>query len=468
MKAVVHCPVADSLEPAALVVACALAFELLGQDDLPEFLSRLEKLQTYGDSAYASWTVNDLLQRRCVSAFTLLAHSKLPVGVDWSQELPKALPSILRLYNFANLPKPRQTLKTIFLDMQAWIYLQMPMPLLSHFSGCVRATLLPESTWQRRFDTGAPPCTTQERTSRAELTEEVGAVMETYLEAELVLSGAWFVEELTSICQGLTGSTVSIKDSNVWKELLIRFKSLSTSLRQAGPNEALLTGWAIHIAQVGTLRKKNPRVSRLSSYLTIAVKRIHKALRSTARHPDELTTAEWDTLFRSILALDPNNETLRAALASFHSYLCITLDTEPMSWLQKSLERNQRPRANCIWKHEISRLPEAIDQSTNDLRLRDQVKTWAALLPAAPIRFGELKWIRHKDIIPFTDHIQIHLANQVYVGSGKTRAADRLIFIHDENAIQAINEWLARPEFKSAREGEGVSGFLCARRLNVS
>lgn len=458
MENIICSPVKTPIEPKALVAACTVAFELLNYKDFPAFLVQLTQVKSYGDSAYVSWQTNGRLDRRAISAFTLIALSKLPAAVDWPSTLPKVLPSVLSLYDFTDLPKPGQTLKSVFQDLQAWVYLQMPMPFLSHHMECVRATPLPESAWQRRFLLHAPPVSRQESKERAELTEETGVVMETYLETTPLLSGAWYVEELTSICGGLTGSKVSMRDSRVWKVLLLRFKSLSSLLRDAGPNEAVLTGWAMFVSQLGTLRKKNPRVSRLAGYLSTAAKRLHSALRSTGRHPADLSSNEWDQLFHDVLAQDPANNTLRAALASFHSYLCITFDAEPIGWLFKSLERAQRPRTNCIWPHEIARLPDAIDRSTNDLRLRDQLKTWSRLLTSVQIRFGEQKWIRHKDIIVFADHIQIHLANQSQVGSGKTPAADRLVFIHTPEAIQVLKDWLARPEFRSADPG----GFIFA------
>ncbi|WP_147321401.1 site-specific integrase [Rhodoferax lacus] len=454
MESVISSPLSTTpLEPEALVASCAVAFELLNYKDLPEFLEKLNQAKTYGNFTYASWHTNGQLDRRAISGFTLIALSKLTATVDWKTTVPKVMPAVLNLYDFGDLPKPAQTLKSVFLDMQAWIYLQMPMPFLSHHLGCVQATPLPETAWQRRFQLHTPPVSHQEARATAELTEETGVVMETYQETAPILSGAWYLEELASLCKGLSGSNVSMRDSTVWKELMRRFRSLSYSLRDAGPNEAVLTGWAMFVAKLGTLRKKNPRLSRLAGYLSAATKRLHAALRGTGRHPADLSSKEWDQLFRDVLALDPNNNTLRAALASFHLYLCVTFDSEPIGWLHKSLERSQRPRANCIWPHEIARLPDAIDRSTGDLRLRDQVKTWAQLLTSAQIRFGELKWIRHKDIIEFEDHIQIHLANQPYVGSGKTPAADRLVFIRNPDAIQVLKDWLVRPEFKSADRG---------------
>lgn len=456
MESVICSPVKSPLEPEALVVACVVAFEQLNNKDLPEFLAQLSNVQTYGSSAYASWHIAGQLDRRAISVFTLIALSKLPATVDWANTLPKVTPSLLKLYKFGDLPRPVQTLKSVFLDLQAWIYLHMPMPFLSHYLGCVQATPLPESAWQRRFQLHTAHTSHDASKVRSELAVEAGVVMETFLETVPILSGAWYIEELTAICKGLCGSNVSMKDSKVWKELLLRFRSLSGSLRDTGPNEAVLTGWAMHVAQLGTVRKKNPRVSRLAAYLSTATKRLHSALRGTGRHPADLSARDWDKLFREVLAQDPNNNTLRAALASFHSYLCVAFDAEPIGWLRKSLEKSQRPRANCIWPHEIALLPVAIDQSTDDLRLRDQLKTWAQLLTCAQIRFGELKWIRHKDIIPFADHFQIHLANQPYVGSGKSPAADRLVFIRNPDAIQALRGWLERPEFRSAEPGSFI------------
>lgn len=450
MENVISSPVSTRVSPEALVVSSVVAFELLSNKDLPVFLAQVSKAETYGELAYVSWQIDGRLERRALSAFTLIALSKLPVPPNWVEALPRVTQEVLKLYDFGDLPTPNRTLKTIFLDLQAWIYLEMPMPYLSHFLGFVQATLLPDSAWQRRFQLHAPSASAQEIRACAELTEENGVVMATYMEKEPALGGGWYIEELVGLCKNLTGSKVSLKDSAAWRELLARFKSLSILLREAGPIEALLTGWAMHVAQTGTIRKRNPRLSRLAGYLSTATKRLHTALRSTGKHPADLTPKEWEQLFRKVSLADPDNNTLRAALASFHSYLCITFDMEPIGWLHKSLERSQRPRANCIWSHEIARLPDVIDRATDDLRLRDQLKTWAMLLTSVQARFGELKWIRHKDISPFADHIQIHLANQGYVGSGKSSAADRLVYVRDPNAIQILKCWLARPEFVGA------------------
>lgn len=445
-------PAFQALSSHEQLIACVVCFEISQFQDLQPVLKALESPFFVDDSCFVSWTTEEEMKRLKLSPLTVAARKRISDWeVNWELLIETFTRSTSQLYTFANAGRIESRLSSIFSDRHAWCFLNLPMPLLAHILGLTRMTLLPDSAWLRRF--------------RIPLLEHKGAevplsafepieesITEVLYGGESQLSGAWFSEELTAICSGLSGPGISLSNAAAWNELSRRLSALAAKLEMAGPIEALLLGWALDVAIFGTARKKSPRVKTLSNYLRSGVRPLHHSIRKSGQHPLSLTSESWNELFAEIEQSGQGDRTLRPALASFHRYLIRSIDADPIPRLFSIQAEVAKPKANVIWQHEFDAVASILDQLTADPRIRDQLPVWNALLRSSTLRFGELIGLQLKSIQDFDGSLEIQVAPHRGARPLKTASARRILPIHDHHASETIRNWLRR------RKLEGASG----------
>lgn len=331
------------------------------------------------------------------------------------------------------------------------------MPHVAHVTGAVPMTHLPDSAWIRRFQLPLPTPTVERDDPIVEEAEE--SVVEAIFSNDLQLSGAWFIERLEKVAQGLSSSNSQISDAKAWQLVSQRLRDLSIQLQDCGPIEALILGWALDIATFGTSRKVNPRVATLSKYVYSAAGRLHKKLREQQSHPLSLSHEAWQKFFKELTDEAPSDQSLRAALSSFHGYLCRILGTDFIPWLFNVRQTaKQPPRANVVWPHEFDRLHSIFRELTQDQRLVSQLDTWCALLRDSTLRFGELIGLQLHSIQIHEKYIELEVAPHRGRHPLKTHASRRVLHVVDPAAVAGIRSWLDRREKEAAAPNDLLFG----------
>lgn len=447
-----------SLSALDQLIACAIAFEATCAANLKPILQGLRDPLHLGDGYYVSWKYGEDIRRVKLCALTLAVRERVPTwDVSWEDLVDHFSRTSGNIYPFGALTRIDRRLDSIFADRMAWLFLHIPMPLVSHVLCIARVTLLPDSAWLRRFGMPVPePEVGADPNSGLEPVEE--AVTEILYSGQSQLSAAWFVDELVNICSGLMGPGVSMSNAGAWAELSRRLNSLASKLDMAGPTEALLLGWALDIATFGTARKKTPRVKTLANYLRSGVRRIRDALRESSQHPLSLTDQSWNELFLAIEESGQNDLTLRPALASFQRYLVRSIDAAPIPRLWSVRTEVVTPKASVIWDHEFELLGRVLDQMTLDPRVRDQLTVWTALLSTTTLRFGELAGLQLKSVQLHESTLEIQVAPHRGHRPLKTAAARRIVAVQDPHATRVIRDWIERRRLEGADTGDYLFG----------
>jgi len=456
---VIHSLATEPMKNNQLIVACAVAFEMLHREDLLPFLNQLQAAETLHNKVYVSWATKQGRQRRELSSFTLIAFGKCTADVDWTTEIATFNGAISTIYDFGPMtPQRHRTLDTVFLDLQAWVYLHMPMPLVADYLNVLPITPLQDNAWHRRYNLTLANSPDGKTKLRDEFQNAEGQIVEAILESPTPLSGAWIIDELSKVCSGIAGVGVGIGDMRAWRQLVVRLSRVARGLKRAGPVEALFVGWAVHLVRYGSARRAIPKVSTLARYLSAALRPIYFAIRATSMHPFDLGTKDWNLLFSTLLEGRDDDSTFRSAVVSFHSFLVRTIDAEPQYWLFRNLESDHSPRANVIWPHEIDALPGAIMRETNDERMGQQVITWSFLLTSIALRISELKWIRLSDFEIIGGQLELHIVSRRFAGSGKTSSASRICYTRDLRCIETLVNWRNRREKEGAELNDLIFG----------
>lgn len=450
MKGVICSVTKSQLTSAQLAIACCVAFELLHEQDLLPFLKGLGSAETLGGKVYVSWSIDQVWQRREICSFTLVAHSKVSMNTDWDDELRKFSEAIYDIYDFGLTIAKDRTLKNVFKDLQAWAYTYLPMPVVSHYLGIVPTTHLKDHVWRRKFGLVASSKIEPESKLSNSFRNAEAQTIEALVESTIPLSGMWVIENLSTVCSGITGVGVSISDTRAWRKLVVRISRIAGDLKRAGPVESLMVGWSIHLVRYGSARKENPKVATVARYISSALSEIYLAIRATNTHPFDISTERWRTLFEGLLSDHEQGSVFRSAVLSFHAFLVRTIDAEPQFWMFKGKDRVYVPRANVVWPCEVQALPDFIRQSVDDERQAHQICTWIQLLSNMALRISELKWIRLSDIEINDDLLTLQIVSRRYSGSGKTPAASRGCFTQNQDCIAALLDW------RSRREAEGA------------
>lgn len=457
MKDVIQSITTGSMTATQRTVACVIAFELLRGDDLLPFLDAIKNAQRLGVKTYVTWSTPRGQQRRELSPFTLISFARCVPDVEWAGEIATFNQRITTFYEFGTTKPIHRTLATVFLDLQAWAYLHLPMPLMASYLQVLPITHLPDSAWFRRFRLVAPIAPSVQMKQRDMFGDADGQVMETLLESKMSLSGYWVITELLEVFGGLCGVGVKISDTRARRQLAVNLNRLARKLDMAGPNEALMVGWAIHLTRFGSARKADPKVSTVFRYLSAGARQIYAAMRTTGAHPCDINTCTWKEMFKDLLKEHDGDSIFRNATISFHTFLIRMLDVEPQNWLYRSsLDYCHTPRANMIWPHEIQALPDAISTSSIDDRMAEQAIAWSLLLTSVPMRISELKWIRLSDVTLANGQLELDILAHRHAGFGKTNAASRKCQTDDQRCIVTLLAWRDRRE----KEGADLDDLL--------
>lgn len=436
--------------PATRAVLCVIAYEgITTLKELACFLHASSHRILLPGAARVSWErVKDTqnIDARSIHFKTELALRQVGSDVDWLVEVEQVEGFLSVVY--PGHPHVAQgCLDHVLEDAKAWLYLKLPSYLLSHVLRAISMPILPDAVIDRLLLGG-------ERTHHdpdiAETTW-LQAVEDVALDISLDLANNQkpslpfrTIEQLKSVCsiaQNETGIRLSTHLNK--SSTQIKVSLLSNYLATEGWIAATATSWVMHLLTFGSLRKGNPAMSTISTYIQVGLLPLCKALQTIGRPPGLMTQVDWLDLHTNLIAVVHGPQSA-AVLASIHVWAIRTYGCEPMHEIIFSSSDGARVHKNVLWPKEQNTALRLAYGATADERTNSQCMVILALGIGGLFRIGELPALTTSDFEATDQGLRIKVDPGRGLHGGKSIAARRVVRIEDATAISLILNWVTR------------------------
>jgi len=395
------------------------------------------------------------LEARCLSMRTRLVASRLPAEVDWPSAL-KELGDFLRDgYPESVELKSEQALERVFADAKTWFYLHLPLCLYSHVQGAVKIPFLGDEVLRRLVGT-SPQDTSPSTACEAVLSAMQDQSWDDQLDflSSSIRTAPAIPARAIALIQGLFSVTRNQAGLRLATHLNARESRdklglAIEQLRSEGWVAAVLASWATHILTIGSVRKENPAVSTLAGYVSAMLEPLAQALCSRGHPPSFYSQADWEKLFETVRESNSSGQHA-AALASVHQWAVQTYGCNPMPEVIFQQIDATQVHANIIWPHELQLALERAAFVSQDERVSNQVQVMLALGGGGLFRVGDLLSLTTYDILDNDDALSVHVNPRRGLHGGKSRAARRVVRIHDPGLIALITQWRERRKLESS------------------
>ena len=450
-----------------LTIATVLALEgLVNEPELLACLLALPSVVRRGDDIQVTWKVNEVIGRRNLSAFTVVALGRIDEAeraqVDWTRELDNFKGTLRQFYPGANKLRKSELMPQALFDASAWLYLHCPMACFAYVSGQLPLSLLPDSAHDRKCGRRINQMQAEQAILDNDPLAEAKdlALEKVFDDARPASQSRWIIEGLKTLVAVTSGPNgIRSADYLARETVRQRLASVCTTLtRNGSPVDALLLAWVLHLLETGSVRLRNPKVSTITRYVNAAVERLHGALMKIAVSPADMDQDAWEKLFGNLLAADDITSEARCALASFHYILVSEFGLDPFPWMFRGVEEVSVVAANVVWPHEIRRAFELIANFGLDERLRQMMQVMLALGADNKLRIGEVRSLRLSSLRLEGDDLLIEIAPRRSHHSGKSSAARRILSFSDAEHRMYIETWLHRREAESAEPDDLLFG----------
>lgn len=400
-------------------------------------------------------------EARCLSMRTRLAANQLSSEVDWAAAMAELETCLRRIYPDA-VPRLRSTaLELALTDAKTWWYWHLPLCLYSHVRGLNRMPILDEQVLRRLF--AQPSGLIIDSLASDSALEQAHDAVGDNLLAPPSNDTTQASQQATALIQSVFSVTVNNAGLRLAthlnsKELRDKLVIVTEMVRTEGWISAVLLSWAIHLLTVGSIRKANPAVSTLSAYVSSLLGPLAEALHELQYSPACYTQKDWNRLFE-ILRQHAGTGQHSAALASLHSWAVRTYGCDPMPDVMFQSAEETRVHANLVWPHEQHRALEYASNVSPDERVSHQVQVLLALGSGGLFRAGELPGLLTRDVFLDGAILYVHLNPGRGLHGGKSRAARRIVRIHDQALTQIVLNWRDRRVLESGSD-DRASIFL--------
>lgn len=441
----------DPSDPSLPSAMCLVLFDgVATAGDLKSALSNLADKYKWHDHVRLGWADGIGRQNgRHLSHFTINAlaypcKEDIEVGALLA-ELDGFLRGAVKLGGIYGLD-------LFLLDAQAWLYRVLSGPLLAHCLNTNPIASLPRSALAREEEKLA----LARQLPAGEPAERMGfgEALSGYFDSARSGSSEWLVSETMVACRvGKRGS-----DAQVRRQMLERCFVLARRASDAGRIPSLILAWAIDLIESGTPTKSVIDPTTASKYVQLSAKRIFHAFKN--RELEEMRWFEFSEIYENLKAgLNPSQQTsLAAALHSWHHFLSLWLDVEPLrTSLHKGIKPSP-PSANLLWPHEIERVSKWLDESDDDDRLQGQLRIAWAIARSVRVRARELIHLQMQNFRWADGVLEIEIATPARFGGLKTPAGRRVAVVAAHEAADQIAEWYARRKKEGALSADFFFG----------
>lgn len=432
----------------------ALAGRLVALDQVPVDQLHAALMSTayhYRGMGCLEWTIDDELDRRLLSSFTVLSAAS---SRDTGAEVTALTGLLSKINGYKNL-KASDALEQLELDRVAWSSQHLPKSLWSHVAGVRRFTLL------RREDIANEQ--TGEVLDRLKASERAAiAVQVADMVDDAILRGRTLqtMPVMVDLARGVFKIASGLSEDDVlegWGKGLLGLRAHVQSGDVAG---ALVVAWNFHLVVNGTATEVNARLKTRARYARVANAPLWRMLAGLSPSPDNWTASDFAAGYQSMMA-DPSCtdfQGLGAAIASFQSFLEEELGIVVETRGLHKLIPESHPRAKWIAPSATSRaLGWLSADETGDPRLREIAVLMLRMAHAAAFRISELRWLRLRNVsFPKNGGLDIEVTPIEGVNPLKTEAAQRRIFIQDVELRDLMFKWVT----KRGDEGAPLSAYL--------
>lgn len=444
------------ISPAVGFLLCAIGYDcVLAEGDLIAMAQAASSSVPPTVGSRVSWTSTREgyvhLDARCLSLRSRLIARRLPPQVDWPATLAE-LRGFLRMnYPEVDDTDDARVLAKVLLDARTWWYLHLPLCLFSHVQGAVRMPILDEAVL-RRLEKG----TEQRPFQHTPSDEALGAAHDRALDELLdIASNELLAHPKQTIGQIQSIFSISTNRAGLRLATYLNHRDLRDKLtlaidlmRSEGWVASVLLSWAVHLLNVGSVRKANPAISTLSAYLNALLEPLANTLRQLKYPPALYSQNDWVTLFEELRQHTPSGQHA-AALASLHHWAVRTHGCDPMPDVMFQTVEATRVHTNLIWPDEQQRALDLAATVSPDERVCQQVQVMLALGSGGLFRIGEISGLTTTDLQDGDNGLCVHVSPGRGVHGGKSRAARRIVRIHDPALIALISQWRVRRKLES-------------------
>lgn len=437
--------------PTTRVVLCVIAYECITTvKELNCFLQASSQRLLLPGAARVSWErVSDTqkVDARSINARTELALQQVDGDVDWLIELER-VESFLKGVYPCDQHHIQSCLEQVLEDAKAWWYLKLPSYLLSHVLSLSSMPILPDKVIARLLPTKLDLTHIDQDFTESSWLQ---AVEDEALDASLDLARNQklslpyrTIEQLKSVCSvaqneaGIRLSTHLNKSSTQTKVSL-----LSNYLATEGWIAATATSWVIHLLTFGSLRKSNPAMSTISTYIQTGLLPLCEELQKLGRPPGFMTQCDWRNLHRSLITAMQGHQ-CTAVLASIHVWAIRVYGCQPMPEIIFKSSDSARVHTNILWPTEQNAALLLAYEATPDERTNSQCMAILALGIGGHFRIGELPSLTTSDIEATSQGLRIKVDPGRGLHGGKSTAARRVVRIEDATAVELIRNWINR------------------------
>lgn len=444
------------IPPTVGFLLCAIAYDcVLAEGDLIAMAQATSSAVPPTVGSRVSWTSTREgyvhLDARCLSVRSRLIARRLPPQVDWPATLTELRGFLRKNYPDVDNTDGAQVLPKVLIDARTWWYLHLPLCLFSHVQGAVRMPILDEAVL-RRLESETAQLAFQHTPSD----ETLGAAHDHALDELLdIPSKDQLAHPKHTICQIQSIFSIGTNLAGLRLATYLNARELRDKLtlaidlmRSEGWVASVLLSWAVHLLNVGSVRKANPAISTLAAYVNILLEPLATTLRQLKYPPALYSQDDWVKLFEELRQHTTSGQHA-AALASLHHWAVRTYGCDPMPDVMFQTVEATRVHTNLIWPHEQQRALELAATVSPDERVCRQVQVMLALGSGGLFRVGDLPGLTTKDLQEAGSGLRVHLNPGRGIHGGKSRASRRIVRLHDPALIGLINQWRVRRNLES-------------------
>lgn len=433
---------------------CGLAAHLVGFESVCHLSDLHAALQACTDScfyigtdAYLDWPrKNNWRDQRLLSSATLTAMAQTPRNnTGKAEEL-----ALCKLARDANPQwqhlSHEQALDRLFASAQAWAVFTLPPMLAAHTLGDVPLQPLPRSALARY----------QTHLALASIHERPQSICADHVEAlEVALTGSngsdpAVIADVVKACAIGKQSQGSAQH----RRERMRERLAEAAGHARNWTDGLITGWAIHLLEMGTRGKAILAPGTIANYVYVLAEPLATAL---CQLPELPTAAEsWVEVYRQVRKhVTGSMRDASSARSSFHDYLMFAYGIDPLPPPEGWEHEDRPPRANILWPHEYKLIQQWLTDATGDQRLMETLLLIMRLAQAVRLRTDEVLRLRLRNVTPYQHELEVYPLPKD--GPGKSTSAARMLQLDAETA-QRLHRWTGRRRAEGATDDDYLFG----------
>lgn len=434
--------------------ACGLAAHLVGFESVCHLSDLHAALQACTDScfyigtdAYLDWPrEKDWRNQRLLSSATLAAMARTPTNhTGKAEEL-----ALCKLARDAN-PQWRhlsneQALDHLFAAARAWAVFTLPPMLAAHVLGDVPLQPLPRSALAR-YETHLALATMEERPQSIDA-DHVEAL-------EIALTGPNGSDPavIAAVVKACAIGKQSQGSAQHRRERM-RDRLAEAAGHAQNWTDGLITGWAIHLLEMGTRGKAILAPGTIANYVYVLAEPLSVALGQLQELP---TAAEsWVDVYRQVRKhVTGSMRDASSARSSFHDYLMFAYGIDPLPPPEGWEHEDRPPRANILWPHEYRLIQQWLTDAVGDPRLLETLSLIMQLAQVVRLRTYEVLRLRLRNVTAYQQELEVYPLPKD--GPGKSTSAARMLQLDTETA-QRLHCWAGRRRAEGATDDDYVFG----------